>query len=249
MTPAIEFENVDKSFLDWSDRPDNIKKTLVQILRADFSFGKRAQISVLENINFKIDNGEFVGIIGRNGAGKSTILKMISGIYQPNKGSVRINGKVAPLLALGAGFSEELSGIENIYLNSSILGFSHSEVEINLQKIIDFSELDEKISVPLKTYSSGMLVRLAFSIAAFMKAPILLFDEILAVGDVGFQRKCLKKIEEMHMNGRTIILVTHSPEQIRNHCTRAIVIDQKKIVFDGSPAEATRIYESWFSNV
>lgn len=243
---TIEFKNVSKNFIRWHNRPDSIKRFLVNFVRGHLEVGRRDRISLLENINFQIKQGEFVGIMGRNGSGKSTILKMISKIYSPNEGEVNVNGQVAPLLALGAGFSEELSGYENIFLNASILGFSRKEVLEKISSIIEFSELGEHIEYPVKKYSSGMLVRLAFSIAAHMNSSILLFDEVLGVGDVGFQNKCLKKIDELYKQGRTILLVTHSPEQVLEHCNRVLFIDQKRLAYDGPAAEGVKMYMDLF---
>ena len=245
-TPAITFEGVSKSFQPWLDRPNSIKGMLAQLTSLNFNMGKKQKFIVLENINLHINKGDFVGIMGRNGAGKSTLLKLISGIYRPTLGQIKLDGTLVPLLELGAGFASELDGFENIQLNASILGFRKNEIAKKIQKIVDFSELGQDIYKPVRNYSSGMLVRLGFSIAAHLDADILLFDEVLAVGDIGFQLKCLKKINEMHAAGKTIVLVTHTPEQIENNCNRCIVFEKHGVLFDGSPREGIKVYRSLF---
>lgn len=242
--PVISVKHVSKTFSFLTDRPSSVKSLLINLVKGRFSFGERNSFEVLRDINFDIYPGEFVGIMGKNGAGKSTLLKLISGIYTPSHGSIVTHGAIAPLIELGAGFHPELTGIENIFLNASILGFGKKEAEEKLQAIIDFSELGEHINRPIKNYSSGMLVRLGFSIATQLSSPILLVDEVLAVGDLSFQRKCITKIEELHKTGRTIILITHDPNAVRNHCQRCIVIDNKKKVFDGPSHDGVAVYES-----
>tara|TARA_B110001454_G_scaffold219057_1_gene249611 strand:- start:50516 stop:51262 length:747 start_codon:yes stop_codon:yes gene_type:complete len=244
--PAIQLINVSKSFKYWENKPNSIKTILNKLSKLQFEKSKYRQIDVLEGVNLTINPGEFVGIMGRNGVGKSTLLKIITGIYSPTSGEVKINGKIAPLLELGAGFSEELSGYENVFLNAAILGFSRKKMMDDVDRIIEFSELGEKIHMPVRNYSSGMLVRLGFAIAAHLDASILLFDEILAVGDMGFQRKCLAKIDELYHAGKSIILVTHSPEQVERFCKRCIVFENKKVIFDGPAREGTQVYLNEF---
>lgn len=248
MKPVIELINVSKTYTYWENKPNSIKSILNKFSKFDFKKSNYRKIQILDDINLTIKEGEFVGIMGRNGAGKSTLLKIISGIYSPTSGKVRIHGKIAPLLELGAGFAEELSGYENIFLNAAILGFSRKKMSEEIQKIIDFSELGEKIHMPVRNYSSGMLVRLGFSIAAHLEASILLFDEILAVGDVGFQKKCLAKINELYHSGKAVVLVTHSPEEVRRFCNRCIVFENKKILFDGDPTTGTQVYLNEFNS-
>lgn len=238
----IEFRNVVKQFEYYSDRPTSLKTVLVQTLRGKFDFGERNRFTVLDDVSFKIQPGEFVGVMGRNGAGKSTILKLMCGIYKPTSGNISVDGTIAPLIELGAGFHPDLSGYENIFLNSAILGFGKRVTEGAIQSIIDFSELKEKIYMPVKNYSSGMLVRLGFSVAVHLDAPVLLVDEVLAVGDVGFQEKCLARIRELHQSGRTIMLVTHSPESVKRHCSRCIVIDHQKKIYDGPTDQGAERY-------
>jgi ABC-type polysaccharide/polyol phosphate transport system ATPase subunit len=243
LSPVISIKNVSKDFSYSTERPSSIKTLLTDVLKGKVKFDKKT-FRVLDDVSFDIYPGDFVGIMGKNGAGKSTLLKIISGIYTPTTGSVITNGVIAPLIELGAGFHPELTGIENIYLNASILGFGKTATEQSLNKIIEFSELGEHINRMIKNYSSGMLVRLGFSIATHLAAPILLVDEVLAVGDISFQKKCIAKINELHREGRTIILITHDPNAVRNHCNRCIVIDNKKKVYDGTTKEGVELYES-----
>jgi ABC-2 type transport system ATP-binding protein len=240
--PAIELRNVSKEFRYWTDRPSSVKALLVDIMKARINVGVVHRFDVLKDVSFSIYPGEFVGIMGRNGAGKSTILKLICGIYTPQKGTIHVDGAIAPLIELGAGFNAELSGYENIFLCASIMGFGRRVTLDAVDTIIAFSELGEMINMPVKNYSSGMLVRLGFSIATHLEAPTLLIDEILAVGDAGFQKKCIDKINQIHHQGRTIVLITHSAADIRRHCQRCIVIDEHRKIFDGDAAEGADIY-------
>jgi ABC-type polysaccharide/polyol phosphate transport system ATPase subunit len=244
MSPStvIHVDNVTKKFRYWDDRPTSLKTVLVNIARLKFDFGQRREFYTLRNVSFEVKKGDFLGIMGRNGAGKSTLFKLISGIYHPTSGSVRVTEQIAPLIELGAGFHGDLSGYENIFLNAAVLGFGRKVTLEAIPAILDFAELGEKIHMPVKNYSSGMLVRLAFSVATHLAAPILLIDEILGVGDAGFQAKCLRKIHELHNEGRTVILVTHDPAAVRNHCNRCIVIEKQEKVFDGDPIRGTDEY-------
>lgn len=245
---VIDVKNVSKYFDINVNNPKNLKMILTDFFKSKDDQTKfKRKIVVFDDVSFQITQGEFVGIMGRNGVGKSTILKMITGIYKPNSGSIVTTGRIAPLLELGAGFSDDLSGYENIFLNAAILGFSKREAEYNVSKIVEFSELGEHINFPVRTYSSGMLVRLGFSIAVHLNSDILLFDEVLSVGDAGFQTKCIKKIRELHREKkRTIILISHSPSQVRDFATRCILLDQGKKVFDGSAEEGTKAYSALF---
>ncbi len=204
MSPLLELKSVNKSYVYWEERPQSIKTLLSEMCRGRFHFGERKKSSVLENVSFHVNQGDFIGIMGRNGAGKSTIMKIMCGIYAPTSGEVIRRGKIAPLLELGAGFVGELSGYENIFLNSAILGYGRAQVMKDLDKIIEFSGLEVKIYMPVKNYSSGMLMRLGFSVAVHLDAPIVLFDEVMSVGDIGFQEKCYYKILDMHKAGREI---------------------------------------------
>ena len=242
--PVIEVHGLEKQFRYWSDRPASFKSVLVDMARGKFSFGERVTFTALKNIDFTIRKGEFVGIMGRNGAGKSTLLKLICGIYTPTSGSIQVNESIAPLIELGAGFHGDLSGYENIFLNAAILGFGRDAANAALKDILDFSELGEMIHMPVKNYSSGMLVRLGFSIATQLAAPILLVDEVLAVGDAGFQAKCIKRIQQLHREGRTVVLITHNDDAVRKYCDRCIVIDRHEKVFDGPADKGVEVYRN-----
>lgn len=244
--PVINVTNVSKAFVKWMDNPTSIKSLLTNLLKFNFDFGKKDTYEIVKNLNFTIYKSDFVGIMGRNGVGKSTLLKMLSGIYTPTSGNITIKGKIVPLLELGAGFAPDLSGYENIFLNASILGFKKQEIDNKLNEIIAFSELGDQLYKPVKNYSSGMLVRLGFSIASHVDADVLFFDEILAVGDAGFQKKCLAKINELHLQNKTIILVTHDPGQVAAFCNRCIVIDDKGILFEGSATQGAEVYKNLF---
>lgn len=233
---AVRVENLSKKFSYYANSTDSLKSALVDLLKGKSLTGDRKVVQVLDNVSFEIKKGEFVGIMGRNGAGKSTILKLMAGIYEPTAGKITINGNVAPMIELGAGFHSDLSGYENIFLNAAILGFGRKATMSAIPEILEFSELGDLIHMPVKNYSSGMLVRLGFSIAAHLTSEIIIIDEVLAVGDVAFAEKCIEKVHRLHKEGRTIILVTHSPEQVRNHCSRCIVIGDHRIIYDGTPS-------------
>jgi len=242
--PVIEVKNLTKSFDHWLDQPHSFKNLLMRVSKGNlnpFAVGK--QFMVLKDVSFNIFPGEFVGIMGRNGAGKSTLLKLISGIYSPTSGSIETRAVIAPLIELGAGFHPDLSGYENIFLNAAILGFGKKATEAIIPEILEFSELGEQIHKPIRNYSSGMMARLGFSVAINLAAPVLLVDEILAVGDAGFQAKCLAKIDKMHREGRTIVLITHNPDAIEKHCSRCIVIENCEKVYDGNAKEGAEYYK------
>ena len=206
---AIEVEQVKKSFKIYKDKGGTLKEKVIFKNRNRFE-----ERQVLKGISFKIKQGEAVGLIGSNGCGKSTTLKLLTRIIFPDEGKIMINGRISSLLELGAGFHPDMSGRENIYTNASIFGLKKSEIDNRLQDIIDFSELGEFIDNPVRTYSSGMYMRLAFSVAINVDADILLIDEILAVGDVNFQKKCIEKIKEIRGRGATIVIVSNSLSQI-----------------------------------
>lgn len=197
----------------------------------------------MNNISFSVDKGESCALIGANGSGKSTMLKIISGILTPTKGSVEVNGSIAPLIELGAGFDYELTGRENIFLNGAILGYSKKLMLEKYDEIIDFSELRDFIDVPVKNYSSGMIARLGFSIATIVKPEILVVDEILAVGDQAFQDKCHKRLEDMMNSGTTVLLVSHSAADIKRICQKAVWIDKSNLRFVGNVDEALHLYD------
>jgi lipopolysaccharide transport system ATP-binding protein len=196
----------------------------------------------LDDINFDVNQGDVVGIIGRNGAGKSTLLKILSKVTSPTKGNIKIKGRIASLLEVGTGFHPDLSGRENIFLNGAILGMTKKEIHAKFDEIVAFSGVDKYIDTPVKRYSSGMYVRLAFSVAAHLEPEILIVDEVLAVGDAEFQRKCLGKMKEVSQQGRTVIFVSHNLVAVKSLCTKGIVMDQGKLVFSGSADEAVENY-------
>lgn len=241
-SPAIEIIGMTKRFKAWSDRPHSLKSWLVSLVQFKSGFGAAETTTVLDGINLTIRQGEFVGIMGPNGAGKSTILKLICSIYQPTEGRILINGQIAPLIELGAGFHPDLSGHDNVFLNAAILGFGRKLAQEQMPAILDFAGLGEKIHMPVRYYSSGMLARLGFSVATHLPAPILLVDEILAVGDVAFQSKCIAKVRELHAQGRTIVLVSHDIEAVSKYCERGIILSRNGVAYDGP---ATNIREHY----
>lgn len=228
----INIKNLHKTFLLKDDKKSTIKSLIVSFLRQ----GKTRRFKALDGIDLKINSGEFVGIIGKNGSGKSTLLKIIAGIYNPDtKSTVNINGRVIPFLELGVGFNNELTGKENVYLNGTILGMSKKYLDKKYDEIVAFAELENFINVPVKNYSSGMQVRLAFSIAIQADGDIYILDEILGVGDENFQQKSINKIKEFSKQGKTILFVTHNSEAIVEYCNRGVLIDEGKVSFDGDP--------------
>lgn len=239
---VIKVSHLTKRFRYWLDRPTSFKSVLVELLRGRIEMGKAQEFTVLNDVTFDIKKGDFVGIMGRNGAGKSTLLKLICGIYAPTSGSIEVLEPIAPLIELGAGFHPDLSGYENIFLNAATLGFGKKATLGAVEAILEFAELGDHIQLPVKNYSSGMMVRLGFSVAAHLSAPIILVDEVLAVGDAGFQAKCLKKIHSLHDEGRTIVLITHNPDAVRAHCNRCIVIADQKKIYDGAASEGVDVY-------
>lgn len=224
MLNSIEINNVSMRFNLARERVDNLKEWIVRKIKCNNV--KSDEFWALKDITFSVPKGDSFAIVGSNGSGKSTLLKIISGILTPTKGNVLINGNIAPLIELGAGFDMELTGRENIFLNGAVLGHSKKFMQEKYDEIIDFSELKEFENVPVKNYSSGMLARLGFSIATIVKPDILIVDEILAVGDYKFQDKCHKKMEAMMSGGTTVILVSHSDEDIKRICRHGIWIDK-----------------------
>lgn len=235
---AISFKNVTKKFYLQEDK--TFKELIPNILGGK---GWAKKLTVLSDISFDIKKGETVGIVGKNGAGKSTILKIIAGVTYPTTGQVHISGKVAPLIELGAGFHSELSGYENIFLNGAILGMHKKEIMSQVENIIAFSELGEFIHVPVKKYSSGMYMRLGFSVAIHTFASILLIDEVLSVGDTAFQKKCLDYLQEVKKaKDKTIIFVSHNEEAVEEFCDRAILLNKGKVVVDDKPQSVFHEY-------
>ena len=237
MENAITVKNVTKSFKLYYDKPSTLKERLV------FWNKKKSESDiVLENINLDIKKGETVALIGVNGSGKSTLLKLMTKIIYPNQGEIITNGKLTSLLELGAGFHPDFTGRENIYFNASIFGLSRKEIDKRINDIIEFSELGEFIESPVRTYSSGMYMRLAFSVAINVDADILLIDEILAVGDQHFQDKCMEKLKELKNSEKTIVIVTHDMGAVKKLCTRAIWVYEGKIKMDGNPNKVVDNY-------
>lgn len=205
------------------------------------------QLIALDNISFQIEKGETLGIVGKNGSGKSTLLKLIAGVTTPTKGEIMIREKVAPLIELGTGFHHELTGLENIYLSAAVLGMHKREIEQVIDKIIEFSELKEFMHIPVKRYSSGMYMRLGFSVAIYVDAPILLVDEVLAVGDAPFQKKCMDYFASIKESGeKTIVFVSHSEEAVKKLCDRAILLSHGKIIIQGDPKEVFKKYHTLY---
>ncbi len=237
---AIEVKNLHKSFKLPTEKAWGLKQAFFNRLKG--TKGYKVQ-SVLKGLNFQIKKGEFVGIVGRNGSGKSTLLKILSGIYYPEKGEVTINGSLVPFIELGVGFNPELTGRENVYLNGALLGFSNKEMDEMYNEIWEFAELEQFQDQKLKNYSSGMQVRLAFSIAIRAKGDILILDEVLAVGDEAFQNKCNQFFSKIKRDkAKTVVLVTHSMESVRKYCNHAILIRDGKIKIDGSPEDIANSY-------
>jgi ABC-type polysaccharide/polyol phosphate transport system, ATPase component len=221
-------------------------RLLHPLRRPDVSGSAQEPFWALRDISFKINQGDRVGIIGRNGAGKSTLLKVLSRITEPTSGRVRIRGRVVSLLEVGTGFHPELSGRENIFLNGAILGMSRQEIKSKFDEIVDFAEMERFIDTPVKRYSSGMYVRLAFAVAAHLEPDILVVDEVLAVGDAQFQKKCLGKMEDVGREGRTVLFVSHNMTTIRSLCERCILLEQGRISFQGDVARTIDLYNSGF---
>ncbi|WP_427813875.1 ABC transporter ATP-binding protein [Enterococcus sp. 22-H-5-01] len=236
---AVKVDHIGKSFHLPTESTSSLKRTIVNYFKG--IKGYREQ-QVLKNISFEVNKGDFFGIVGRNGSGKSTLLKIISQIYVPEKGTVTVNGKLVSFIELGVGFNPELTGKENVYLNGALLGFSVKEIDLMYNDIVEFAELSDFMNQKLKNYSSGMQVRLAFSVAIQAKSDILVLDEVLAVGDEAFQRKCNDYFMQAKKDSKTIILVTHSMEAVRKYCNKAILIDRGEVKVLGTPDEVANQY-------
>lgn len=237
----VQFKNVSKRFK--LGQKLLLKEALLEIL----NFSSNDYFWALKDVSFNVKKGETLGIIGENGSGKSTILKLIAGVMVPTKGKVLVNGQIAPLIELGAGFHPELSGRENIYLNGTILGMKKKQIDHKFEDIVSFAELSEFVDTPVKHYSSGMYMRLGFSIAIHRDPDILLVDEILSVGDSFFQQKSYKKMEELKNSGVTIIYVSHSLRQIESFCDRVILLDSKNGLKTGDPSKMIELYKKLHS--
>lgn len=235
---AIQVKNIHKNFILPQSKNNSFKQAAVNIIRQNSKTTQR----VLDGVSFDIHKGDFFGIVGRNGSGKSTLLKLLAGVYTPTSGEILIQGGLTPFIELGVGFNPELSGRDNVYLNGALLGYNRRQMDLMYEEIVEFAELSPFMDQKLKNYSSGMQVRLAFAIAIKAKNDILIFDEVLAVGDEAFQRKCLDVFEKYKAEGQTVILVTHDMETVRRFCNRALVLDKGKILRIGSPHEAANAY-------
>lgn len=239
---AISVSKVSKSFKLPHNRQSTLKGMLVNIVsKGDRTFETQ---EVLKDISFEIKKGEFFGIVGRNGSGKSTLLKMLAGIYTPTEGKIVVDGSLTPFIELGVGFNPELTGRENVYLNGALLGFNNKEVDVMYDDIVRFAELERFMDQKLKNYSSGMQVRLAFSIAIRAESDILVLDEVLAVGDSAFQQKCFDYFDKLKRDKRTIVFVSHDMGAVRRYCDRCILIESGKIIEDGSPEKIARLYDN-----
>jgi ABC-2 type transport system ATP-binding protein len=234
---AVDVQGVSKRFRLYHQKYTSLKERVIHAGRTPYT-----DLWALRDIGFEVSEGETLGILGRNGSGKSTLLKCVCGVLQPTEGQVVVQGKLAGLLELGAGFQPDLTGRQNIYLNGSLLGLSRSDIDKVFDDIVAFAELDQFIDNQVKFYSSGMYVRLGFAVAVNVDPDVLVIDEVLAVGDERFQRKCLDRVQEFQDQGRTIIFVTHSPDQVRSICDKAVVLSDGKIVAHGLPGEAVRIF-------
>jgi ABC-type polysaccharide/polyol phosphate transport system ATPase subunit len=236
----ISFENVVQRFRVIRERPDTLREALAHLFHNRTSYHN---FDALRGISFVVRDSEVVGIIGRNGSGKSTILKIVAGVYRPTEGVVKRTGKVAALIELGAGFHPDLTGRENIVLNGLLLGLSKRDIQAREKQILDFAELGEFIDSPVKQYSSGMFMRLGFAIATEVDPDILLIDEILAVGDAAFQHKCLARIDDFQRRGKTIIFVSHDSRAVRRLCSRALLIHDGTLLADGPSDAIVERYE------
>lgn len=238
--PAIIVKDVKKSFRIPLDKVSGIKQIIVNVFKRKKGY---REFNALNGVSFEIQKGEFFGIVGRNGSGKSTLLKILAGVYTPDSGGVAVNGSLTPFIELGVGFNPELSGRENVFLNGALLGFSRKEMGEMYDDIVDFAELHDFMEERLKNYSSGMQVRLAFSIAIRARSDILLLDEVLAVGDANFQQKCFDYFDQLKQEKKTIVFISHDMEAIKKYCTNSILISNGEIIEEGDPIEIANTYE------
>lgn len=241
MEPVIEVEKVSMKFNLSKERIDNLKEYIIKLLKHQLLY---EEFTALKDVSFWVDPGEVFGIVGLNGSGKSTLLKLISGILKPTSGNVEVRGRISPLIELGAGFDFEMTARENIYMNGSVLGYPREMMRERFDEIVEFAELKDFIDVPLKNFSSGMVARLGFSIATITRPEILIIDEILAVGDFLFQEKCEKRIQEMMSGGTTVLIVSHSIEQIERLCGRVLWLEHGKVRQIGETREVCEAYRS-----
>ena len=241
MDPIITLDHVSMCFRMDVNRTTNLKEWFVRRAKGQ---QKYEDFYALRDLSLKVERGEVLGIVGRNGSGKSTMLKIVSGIYKPTSGKAVSAGRVAPMLELGSGFDDELSGRENIFLNGAILGFTEKYLQEKYEEIVDFSELGEFINMPIKTYSSGMLMRLAFSVATMIEPEILILDEILAVGDASFHIKSFNRMMQLMEGGTTVLFVSHSLEKVREICHRVLWLDHGRMIDIGETEDICDAYEA-----
>ena len=239
--PAIVVENMSMMFNLNKEKVDNLKEYFIKLVTRKLHF---TEFWALRDISFTIEKGDRVGVLGFNGAGKSTLLKTIAGVYKPSKGKVTVNGTIAPLIELGAGFDMDLTARENIYLNGTVLGFSPKYLDEKFDEIVEFSELQNFLDVPLKNYSSGMVARIGFAIATITKPDILIADEVLSVGDFLFQQKCEKRMQELMAGGTTVILVSHSIEQIERMCSKVAWLSHGHLKMNGDTETVCAAYKA-----
>ena len=243
--PIIQVDNVSMRFNLAQEKTETLKEYTVKLLKHQLFFN---EFYALQDVSFSIEPGESVALIGRNGSGKSTMLKLIAGVMYPSKGSVRVNGEIAPLIELGAGFDMELTARENIYLNGALLGYTKEFIDANFDGIIEFAELQNFVDMPLKNFSSGMVARIAFAIATITEPDILIVDETLSVGDVFFQQKCEARIQHFIQSGDvTVLFVSHSMEQVERICQRAVWIEKGDLRMDGPVDEVCKAYREQFN--
>lgn len=238
---AIEIKNISKQFVLPKNRSTTLKQAVVNIIKRD---NNKTVHKVLDNISFNIMKGDFFGIIGRNGSGKSTLLKLIAGVYEPTAGNIYVHGGLTPFIELGVGFNPELSGRDNVFLNGAMLGFTRKQMESMYDEIVEFAELEPFMDQKLKNYSSGMQVRLAFSISVKAENDILIFDEVLAVGDANFQKKCNEHFVRLKQEGKTIVLVSHAMPTVEKFCNKTAVINNGVLEYIGDTKQAVKIYEN-----
>lgn len=236
---AVKVENVAVRFNMASEKIDNLKEYFIKLIRRELMF---KEFLALKDVSFEVKKGEAWGIIGTNGSGKSTLLKLICGILKPYKGSVTVNGSIAPLIELGAGFDGDLTASENIYLNGAVLGYDKKFMKEHFEEIVEFAELQDFLEMPLKNYSSGMAARLGFAIATVVRPDILICDEVLAVGDYAFQQKCEKKMNEMREHGTTLLYVSHSIESVKSVCDHALWVEKGVVRMKGMAEDVCEAY-------
>ena len=238
----IKVENVGMEFNLSQEKVDNLKEYVIKFLKRELMF---QPFWALKDVSFEVEKGDRLGLVGMNGAGKSTLLKLISGVMKPTEGNIEVKGRISPLLELGAGFDPDYTGRENIFLNGALLGYNKEFIESKFDEIVEFSELEEFMDVPIKNYSSGMRARLGFSIATSVKPEILILDEVLSVGDIKFQEKSREKMESLMDSEVTLLFVSHSVEQVKSFCNKAIWLQHGKLMAKGSVDEVCELYDEW----